>query len=78
MRFGVHDTTGTTDTPVDRTTDSPAISDQYNGLRMEPTLTGPLLEGSHSAGDDHVEDEVLQISGAGHWFLDGWIGDHDV
>ena len=58
LRFGGHNTTGTTDTPVDRTTDSPAISDLYYGLRMEPTLTGPLLENSHSAGDDHVEDEV--------------------
>ena len=27
---------------------------------------------------DHVDDSVLQISGAGHWFLEGWIGDHSV
>ena len=27
---------------------------------------------------DHVDDAVLQISGAGHWFLEGWIGDHSV
>ena len=32
---------------------------------MEPTLAGPLFENLHSAGDDHVEDEVLQISGGG-------------
>ena len=67
-----------TDTPVDRTTDSQAISHRYDGLRMEPTRTGPLLDNSDSAGGDHVEDEVLQILGAGHWFLDGWIGDHAV
>ena len=78
VRFGGHDTTGTTDTPVDRTTDSLAISDRYNRLRMEPILTSPLLENSHSAGDDHVEDEVLHISGAGYWILDGWMGDHAV
>ena len=24
----------------------------------------------------HILLEVLQISGVGHWFLDGWIGDH--
>ena len=24
------------------------------------------------------EDPVMQISGAGHWFLEGWIGDHSV
>ena len=67
-----------TDTPVDRTTDSPAISDRCDGIRMEHTQAGPLLDNSHSAGGDHVKDEVLQISGAGHWFLDRWIGDHAV
>ena len=31
---------------------------------------------SHSV-DDHPEEEaVMQISGAGHWFLEGWIRDH--
>ena len=25
-----------------------------------------------------MDDDVLQISGAGHWFLDGWIEDHSV
>ena len=31
-------------------------------------------------GDDplHCEDPVMHISGAGHWFLEGWIGDHSV
>ena len=24
------------------------------------------------------EEAVMQISGAGHWFLEGWIGDHAV
>ena len=27
---------------------------------------------------DHVDDSVLQLSGAGHWFLEGWISDHSV
>ena len=27
---------------------------------------------------EHVDDSVLHISGAGHWFLEGWIGDHSV
>ena len=26
----------------------------------------------------HYEDPVMHISGAGHWFLEGWIGDHAV
>ena len=25
-----------------------------------------------------MDEAVLQISGAGHWFLEGWIGDHSV
>ena len=30
---------------------------------------------SHSVDE---EEAVMQISGAGHWFLEGWIGDHAV
>ena len=26
----------------------------------------------------HCEYPVMHISGAGHWFLEGWIGDHSV
>ena len=31
-------------------------------------------------GDDplHCEDPVMHISGTGHWFLEGWIGDHSA
>ena len=74
VRFGNHDTTGTTNTPVDRTTDSSDISDRYDRLQMESTQTGPLLDNSHSAGGDHVEEKVLQISGAdtGSW-TDGLV-----
>ena len=24
------------------------------------------------------DEDVMQISGAGHWFFEGWIGDHAV
>ena len=27
---------------------------------------------------NHTDEEIMQISGAGHWFLEGWIGDHAV
>ena len=33
---------------------------------------------SHSVDDQPDEEAVMQISGAGHWFLEGWIGDHAV
>ena len=45
---------------------------------METTQTGPPLGDPDPVIDDHVDDDVLQISGAGHWFLEGWIGDHFV
>ena len=28
--------------------------------------------------DQPKEEAVMQISGAGHWFLEAWIGDHAV
>ena len=41
---------------------------------MKITQTGPPLNCPETVNDDHVDDAVLQISGAGHWFLEGWIG----
>ena len=78
VQFGSQDTAGLIGSPIDRTTDSSAISDWSDKSRVEPTQTGTLLDISDSVGDDHVDDAVLQISGAGHWFLEGWIGDHSV
>ena len=45
---------------------------------METTHTGSLMDQLDSPYTDHVDDLVLQILGAGHWFLEGWIGDHSV
>ena len=73
VRFGDHDTAGLTGASVVRTTDSSAISDRRDDRRVEATQTG-----LDSVIDDHVDDDVLQIPGAGHWFLEGWIGDHSV
>ena len=78
VRFLDHDTTGLTSASIVRTTDSSAISGQRDGGRVETTQTGPPLNGPEIVNDDHVDDAVLQISGAGHWFLEGWIGDHSV
>ena len=33
---------------------------------------------SQSVDSRPEEEAVMQISGAGHWFLEGWIGDHAV
>ena len=36
----------------------------------------PVVPSSGYEDPLHYEDPVMQISGAGHWFLEGWIGDH--
>ena len=33
---------------------------------------------SQSVDSPPEEEAVMQLSGAGHWFLEGWIGDHAV
>ena len=55
-----------TDRP-DITYDSLQI-DHADSQRDQPDLT-------HMEQED---DLVMQISGTGHWFLEGWIGDHSV
>ena len=38
----------------------------------------PVVPSSGCEDPLRYEDPVMQISGAGHWFLEGWIGDHSV
>ena len=38
----------------------------------------PIIPSSECEDPLHYEDPVMHISGAGHWFLEGWIGDHSV
>ena len=38
----------------------------------------PVIPSSGYEDPLRYEDPVMQISGAGHWFLEGWIGDHSV
>ena len=40
--------------------------------------SGLLVEWADSVDDRSMDEAILQISGAGHWFLEGWIGDHSV
>ena len=51
--------------------DSPPVEDdveQFSAHEGEELNEDPL----------HYEDPVMHISGAGHWFLEGWIGDYAV
>ena len=69
-------------------TDSPSVEDDVEQFsaheREELTETGvsqegrPIVPSSGYEDPLHYEDPVMHISGAGHWFLEGWIGDHSV
>ena len=38
----------------------------------------PIVPSSGYEDPLHYEDPVMHISGTGHWFLEGWIGDYSV
>ena len=45
------------------------------------TVTRPVgrsVDWSVTIDNQLADEDVMQISGAGHWFLEGWIGDHAV
>ena len=69
-------------------TDSPPVEDgveQFSAHEREELMeTGvsregrPIVPSSGYEDPLHYEDPVMHISGTGHWFLEGWIGDHSV
>ena len=69
-------------------TDSPPVEDgvEQFSAREEEKLTEarvsqegqPIVPSSGYEDPLHYEDPVMHISGTGHWFLEGWIGDHSV
>ena len=70
-----------TQTAGDSTVPDRSVSRAISGedpLPVETAQTGLLIAWSEPVDAEHVDDSVLQISGAGHWFLEGWIGDHSV
>ena len=56
------------------------VSTVTESLPVEDTTEQFSADEEGELGDDplHCEDPVMHISGAGHWFLEGWIGDHSV
>ena len=48
------------------------------GTRPDTRSLGRSVDWSDTIEDLPTEEAVLQISGVGHWFLEGWIGDHAV
>ena len=39
---------------------------------------GKSVDWSEAVDSQQTEENIMQISGTGHWFLEGWIGDHTV
>ena len=85
------DVTEQTSIPIRRgstATDSPPVEDDVEQFsareREELTESGisregrPIVPPSGCEDPLHYEDPVMYISGTGHWFLEGWIGDHSV
>ena len=48
------------------------------GTQPDTRSTGRSVDWSDTVEDQPTKEAVLQISGVGHWFLKGWIGDHAV
>ena len=53
-------------------------SPDQNRIRPVTRSADRSVNWPHSVDDQPDEEAVMQISGAGHWFLEGWIGDHAV
>ena len=65
--------------PVDDDVEQLPARDEEEVTETEILREGqPIVPSSRCEDPLHYEDPVMQISGAGHWFLEGWIGDHSV
>ena len=66
---------------IENTVDSDSSSEYFITSRQDrtgDTPGRPVSELVTISGGPPEEEAVMQISGAGHWFLEGWIGDHAV
>ena len=46
--------------------------------RYRGTPVGKSVDWSEAVDSQQTEENSMHISGTGHWFLEGWIGDHAV
>ena len=69
----------TESSPVDERTERSPIRDREESAETDFS-PGVRLPVTPTRYEDPLryEDPVMQISGTGHWFLEGWIGDHSV
>ena len=66
----------TGDTPSDTNEDRSASEADQAYVTTVPARKS--VDWSESVDDQQPEEDIMQISGKGHWFLEGWIGDHAV
>ena len=62
----------------DQRTEAVSLRATTRVTRPETGSAGRSVDWSDTTTDQPTEEAILQISGAGHWFLEGWIGDHAV
>ena len=64
-------------TPVPQTARRNGSSHQ-DGIKSVTHTVDRSVNWSKSVDGRPGEEAIMQISGAGHWFLEGWIGDYAV
>ena len=79
VQFIARDAVAQTGVPINYTANQFPVPDRgdtgitaHSPAGLLPTTPNTL------SGSTQVDDYVMQISGTGHWFLEGWIGDHSV
>ena len=78
VQFVDQDVTTSTGASLVRTTDSSPTPDREVTHHADQTPTGLQINRPDITHVEHVDDSVMQISGTGHWFMGGWIGNHSV
>ena len=69
----------TESSPVDERTEQCPIRDGEGSTETDfPPGRRPAGRPTINEDPLRYEDPVMQISGTGHWFLEGWIGDHSI
>ena len=78
VQFVDRDVTALTVASLVRYTDSSPTHDREVTHDTDQASTGLQINRPITTHMEQVDDSVMQISGTGHWFLEGWIGDHLV
>ena len=54
----------------------PDTEEHRSSGKIDPV--GKSVDWSEAVDGQQTEENIMQISGTGHWFLEGWISDHAV